>query len=127
MRPEFLGLLAILAGCVPTTSPAVRPDMTLRPETRPECVARCREMGMRLGAVVLIRDSAGCVCEPDSASSARGAAAVASGAALVMAEEEAAAQARRDEEERQRRQAEESERQQRESQPPPAAPGLPSP
>lgn len=86
MRSIPVGLLVLAVGCA-TTAPAVSKYVKLRPETRSECAARCEEMGMRLGAVVLIQDSAGCVCEPqDSSSSAAGAAAVAGGAAVLSAE-----------------------------------------
>lgn len=125
MRPTSLGWLLILAGCA-TTNPAVDPHFKLRPETRPECTARCSEMGMRLGAVVLIQNSAGCVCEPEEGvTSAARAAAVATGAVTIAAaEEEALAEQRlreneerrrrEDEEERERRRREDEERQRRE-------------
>lgn len=114
-------LLVFAAGCA-TTAPAVSSYVKVRPDTRAECAARCQEIGMRLGAVVLILNSEGCVCEPESSTSgARGAAAVA-GAVVVRAQQEAQERARREEEERRRREAEEQERQRNESISPSAAP-----
>lgn len=108
-------LLVFAAGCA--TAPAVSSYVKVRPDTRAECAARCQEIGMRLGAVVLILNSEGCVCEPESPTSgARGAAAVA-GAVVVRAQQEAQAQeqARREEEERRRREADEQDRRRNES------------
>ncbi len=116
MRPIPPVLLVFAAGCA-TTAPAVSSYVKVRPDTRAECAARCQEIGMRLGAVVLILNSEGCVCEPESsASGARGAAAVA-GAVVVRAQQEAQAQeqARREEEERRRREADEQDRRRNES------------
>lgn len=117
MRATSLALLIPVMGCA-TTHPAVDPGVKLRPETPEECADRCREMGMRLGAVVLIRNSAGCVCEPagappsppspPSARGARGAAAAVSGA--VVAEEEEETERQRQEEREQRRSEEEARR-----------------
>lgn len=89
MRSIPVGLFVLALGCA-TTAPAVSKYVKLRPETRSECAARCGEMGMRLGAVVLIQDAAGCVCEPqDASSSAAGAAAVAGGTAVLGAQRKA--------------------------------------
>lgn len=129
MRPMSLGMPLLFAGCMATvpTTPAVNPNVQLRPETRPECAARCEEMGMRLGAVVLIMNAEGCVCEPHDApgSGARAAATVVSGAVLVRAQQEALEQQMRNEEERQRREAAEQEQRQRDSNIP-ATPPVPS-
>jgi hypothetical protein len=62
MRSTLLLPILLLAGCV--TLPAVSPAVAVRPETVPECVANCQVLGARLGAIVLIRNSAGCVCVP---------------------------------------------------------------
>ncbi len=93
------------AGCA--TAPAVGSNVRLRPETRPECAAHCETLGMRLGAIVLIRSSAGCVCQPHAAPPAAGAATpppepraaldaggadVAGGALVIAFEEEEEAQ-----------------------------------
>jgi hypothetical protein len=106
MRLTLLASLAFLAACV--TAPAVDPSYKLRPETGPECTANCEKLGMRLGAVVLIHNSAGCVCQPREvfapgapatppppppgsprAAAELGGGAIAGGAFLVALEEEA--------------------------------------
>jgi hypothetical protein len=91
-RGVLAAALLALAGCV--TAPAVDPSFKLRPETRSECVTHCQTLGMRLGAVVLVRNSAGCVCEEirSEPRAAGGGAAVSAGAYLVALEEEAARQ-----------------------------------
>lgn len=93
MRPTPIAALLLLAGCV-MTSPAVAPGVKLRPETRLQCAGWCGEMGMRLGAVVLIQSSAGCVCEP--ADGGRGAAEGSAAAASALVVE----QHRREQEQR---------------------------
>ena len=50
----------LLSGCA--TTPAVSAGVKVDPETRPACAANCETMGLRLAAVVLVRNSAGCVC-----------------------------------------------------------------
>jgi len=88
-RSTVAAVAFALAGCV--TAPAVDPAFKLRPETRTECVTHCKALGMRLGAVVLVRNSAGCVCEePEAqpAASTGGGAAANAGAYLVALEEE---------------------------------------
>lgn len=85
-------MLLVVAGCA--THPAVSGYMTVRREAKDDCAARCTQAGMQLGAVVLIMNSEGCVCEPVSSqgqasSNLRpsvGAAAVAAG--VLVAEEE---------------------------------------
>ncbi len=107
MRPTLLASLALLAGCV--TMPAVDPAVRVRPETGPECVSYCGQLGMRLGAVVLIRNAAGCVCQPrDDAAPASsapraeaGGSAVAGGAYVVALEEEARRQQQRQQQQQQ--------------------------
>lgn len=58
-------------------------------EQRNECQRICIDMGMKLGAVVIILNSAGCVCEPSETrepASAAGSATAAGGmVAVVMA------------------------------------------
>lgn len=73
-------LLAATSGCVVRSAVT----FTLRPEVATECAANCGALGMRLGAVVLVMDHAGCVCEPrtSSASAGGGAATVAGGATI---------------------------------------------
>ncbi|BDG01881.1 hypothetical protein [Anaeromyxobacter oryzae] len=105
MRLVAAVVALLAAGCA--TSPAVDPSVRLRPETRPECAAHCEQLGMRLGAVVLIKNAAGCVCQPREAPPAQGTAAppasepraevegggaAVTGGALVIALEEEARQ-----------------------------------
>lgn len=91
-RTILAAVVIALAGCV--TAPAVDPSFRLRPETRGECITHCETLGMRLGAVVLVRNSAGCVCEEirSEPRAAGGGAAVTAGAYIVALEEEAARQ-----------------------------------
>jgi hypothetical protein len=85
MRPILL-----LAGCA--TMPAVAPAVRVRPETVPECVANCQVLGARLGAIVLIRNSAGCVCVPgEQVPPSTGSAAPTSGAPRAAVEPGASA------------------------------------
>lgn len=68
MRPVIISLAAALAACASsTTVPAVFPSHRLQPESRAECEGHCGQLGMRLGAVVIIHSSIGCVCEPTQA------------------------------------------------------------
>ncbi|MGA8892061.1 MAG: hypothetical protein WB493_10865 [Anaeromyxobacteraceae bacterium] len=83
-----------LAACA--TAPAVSPGVQLDPSTRPACAANCEKMGLELAAVVLVRNSAGCVCAVPEAKprvglggpAAAGTVAVAGG--VLIADEEAA-------------------------------------
>ncbi len=61
----------IVSACA--TTPAVSPGVQLAPDTRPACAANCEKMGLRLAAVVLVRNSAGCVCAVPDAKPAAGA------------------------------------------------------
>jgi len=98
MRLSPALLLLSLVSCQ-TVNPAVTSGFKLPPDTRSACALRCEELGMRLGAIVLIRNSAGCVCEPSEAgptrqdapeprASLRGGSAAAGGALIVALEEE---------------------------------------
>jgi hypothetical protein len=88
----------LLSACA--TAPALSPGVKLDPDTRPACAVNCEKMGLRLAAVVLVRNSVGCVCAvpeatPDKASGAvrvpaAGALAIASG--VIIADDEAAQQ-----------------------------------
>jgi hypothetical protein len=81
--PLLLGLLS--AGCV--TQAATFGSVPKERAT--ECVSHCEALGMKLSAVVIIRSSAGCVCEPTGADSrATGSVAAAAGGALIADEEE---------------------------------------
>jgi hypothetical protein len=90
MRILALAVLAVLSSC--TTIPAVSSVRTLDPKTADQCKAHCDSLGMDLGAIVLIRSSAGCVCEPrgKSTSDAGGSSAVTAGAAVQMIDEQVA-------------------------------------
>jgi hypothetical protein len=93
-NPTLALLLAplALAGCV--TTPAVSAGLKVDPDTRPACAANCETMGLRLAAVVLVRNSAGCVCAvPEGKAGARGeAAALAVAAGVVIDDDEAGAE-----------------------------------
>jgi hypothetical protein len=105
MRALSALLLLGLTAC--QTTPAVDPDLRLRPDTRPQCERRCGELGMDLSAIVLIRNSAGCVCEarpPGAApreaapgAALRGGSAAVPGGALIVALEEEEARRRQSE------------------------------
>ena len=64
-------------------------------ERATECVQHCTALDMRLAAVVIIRSSAGCVCEPKDARApvSTSAAAAASGALLADEEQQRQQQA----------------------------------
>lgn len=87
-----LSLVAPLAGCV--TARATSFSMPLSRAT--ECRQLCEDIDMKLSAVVIIMNSAGCVCEPKPAegtnAAVTGAAAV-SGGAIIQAAAQAARQA----------------------------------
>ncbi|MDC0710171.1 hypothetical protein POL68_16965 [Stigmatella sp. ncwal1] len=64
MNPTFALLLCLLAtGC--STLPATQ--FSLPKERATECAANCESLDMKLTAMVVIRNSAGCVCEPKDA------------------------------------------------------------
>jgi hypothetical protein len=96
VRPSILvlPLLLSLAGC--KTAPPVSPSMNLPPDTAAVCSSHCNALGMDLGAVVIVRDSAGCVCQPRKSppSADGGSAAVMGGVVAVMDAEEADEQSR---------------------------------
>ncbi len=86
MRHRLLLLLALAApGCAVKGAANYAPPR----ERATECVSYCDALSMRLAAVVIISNSAGCVCEPTDAARAadRGAAAIAGGAAIQAAAE----------------------------------------
>ncbi|HTO99002.1 MAG TPA: hypothetical protein VMK66_18255 [Myxococcales bacterium] len=80
----------LAAGCV--TARPLGSFTTLPPDTPKECTRLCQSMGLLLTAVVVVADSAGCVCEaqPGTARPA-GATAAASGGAVIAARAAAAA------------------------------------
>jgi hypothetical protein len=59
-RSRALAIVLGLVGC--SVNKAITVD--LPPERAEECKRNCEKLGMRLGAVVLMMNSAGCVCEP---------------------------------------------------------------
>jgi hypothetical protein len=80
MRKALPLLLCLLStvGCVTQRATA----FSVPKERATECVAHCAEIDMKLAAVVIISNSAGCVCEPQDAqlkASLAGAAAAAGG------------------------------------------------
>lgn len=79
MRKTLPLLLSLLStGCVTTQATA----FSVPKERATECVAHCAALDMKLAAVVIISNSAGCVCEPQDAqmkASLAGAAAAAGG------------------------------------------------
>ncbi len=88
--------MAALAGC--TTVSAVTPGYSLDRHSGDECHAHCQALGMTVGAVVIIANRTGCVCQPSGKlPDAGGASAVAGGAVFAMeqaAEQERSAAAR---------------------------------
>jgi hypothetical protein len=91
----------LLAGC--TTVMPVSKVLDVDPETAPSCARVCKQVGMRVGAIVFIRNMGGCVCEPEAAApraDASGGAATMGGAVVVVLEEER----RRQDEQRQQQQ-----------------------
>jgi hypothetical protein len=103
MRQAVLAAAVLsLVGCA-TTLP-VGKSMDIDPETGASCTRACMAVGMKVAAIVFIKDMGGCVCEPGTAAatgaavgapSAAGGSGGASaaqmgGAVLVMLEEEEA-------------------------------------
>ncbi|HYO54100.1 hypothetical protein [Archangium sp.] len=86
MRHELLLLCSLLSvGCA--TERATQ--FSVPKERANECMTNCAALDMKLAAVVIIKSSAGCVCEPQDAQArtSSGAAAVAIGAMLAVEEE----------------------------------------
>jgi hypothetical protein len=90
MRNALLPLFCLLsAGCV--TERATHGEVTK--ELATDCAANCAAMDMKLAAMVIIKSSAGCVCEPKEAQArAKSAAVTAAGGAIIAEEEEASRQ-----------------------------------
>ena len=89
--PLFLvwSLVVPLAGC----ATARATSLALPMERATECRQLCEQIDMRMSAVVIIMNSAGCVCEPKPAEGTNAAltgAAAASGGAIIQAAAEAA-------------------------------------
>jgi hypothetical protein len=92
-RFGFVAVLLASTGCA-LVAP-VASNIPVTRETTTECARHCADLGLRLGAVVLVHNSAGCVCEADrpvSSSGRTGGAAVAAAQAIVDDEQAAATQ-----------------------------------
>ena len=98
-----LAMVSGLAGCTPGYMKAE--DLDRQEQGPSHCAARCHELGMRMGALVLVSNQLpGCVCQPrHSAGSAtsEGASAATTGHTVIMA---AAAAARRQQQQQQQQQ-----------------------
>jgi hypothetical protein len=92
MRTILLASVSALCSCA-SVAPAVNPGVELTPETSQDCATRCGELGMQLDAVVLIHNSAGCVCRHGAVTGSRAGAAAATGGAMLAIEEEEARRA----------------------------------
>ncbi|OJH41100.1 hypothetical protein [Cystobacter ferrugineus] len=91
MRHTLAMLCCLLStGCL-TTTPAAYTKVPKERAT--ECVTNCEELGMKLTGVVIIRNSAGCVCEPKDSEMkvSTGAVSTAVGGEIIAVEEEEAA------------------------------------
>jgi len=109
----FWLLLVPLIGCV--TKPPVSALMTVPPDTANVCATHCGSLGMDLGAVVIVRDSAGCVCHPRSAAPTAAETSSAAVAGVLILDDEEEDQQRRSREQQQRRQRQRDQQQQRRS------------
>lgn len=56
------GLLLLLAACAPGQPTAA----SVPRERRTQCAVACRDIDMKLSAVVVMANQVGCVCEPDN-------------------------------------------------------------
>jgi hypothetical protein len=66
----LLSLLVLAEGCAMSPPVQGAAGGELHPERAQECYANCQTLGMRLSAVVVMMNHAGCVCEPLSAPTA---------------------------------------------------------
>lgn len=89
MKTALLLLCLLATGCATYRAT----ELSLPKERATECAANCESLDMKLTAVVVIRNSVGCVCEPKDASPPTqtrfNAAATVSGAVLADADDEA--------------------------------------
>ncbi len=90
-------LLLSLTGCV--VAPPVSPTFNVPANTASLCASHCTSLGMDLGGVILVRNSAGCVCNPRAAVSRAGGPSAAAAGVVIVDEEEQQQQ----EQDRQRR------------------------
>ena len=64
MRKVLIYVAALsLGGCA--TALPVSPGFHVDPQTAPSCTNVCRQVGMKVGAIVFIGSMGGCVCEPE--------------------------------------------------------------
>ncbi len=84
MRLALLAALLATTGC--TVSSAVGTGYTLPRERALECREHRQSLDMRLAAVVLVMNSAGCVCEPPTAGAPLSGAAAAAAGGTTIAE-----------------------------------------
>jgi hypothetical protein len=84
-------LLGACGGCA--TARPVGGGYELRKDTASECRSHCQSIGMDLSAVVIISNSAGCVCSPAGAPVPAGPPAAAAGAAAIQMQRAAQQQA----------------------------------
>jgi hypothetical protein len=86
MRKTLPLLLCLLSttGCVTQRATT----FSVPKERATECVANCAELDMKLAAVVIISNSAGCVCEPreEQLKASLAGAAAAAGGQMIQAE-----------------------------------------
>jgi hypothetical protein len=94
-RIMLLAALAGLSGCM--TASAVSAGVSLDTKTGEQCKATCEQLGMSLEAVVMIRNSAGCVCTPRTGEhrETTGGAVAAAGGMTALVLDEAAQQQHR--------------------------------
>ena len=89
MRAFLIFLLALASTACVTGRPTV---FDVPAERATECRSVCDQLGMKLGAMVVIMNTSGCVCEPKEADGhaqlAPGAAAAAAGATIVEAQQQ---------------------------------------
>ena len=105
MKPIVV-LAFVLGGCVTSPTPPVHSFVKLTGDTTEQCRGVCQDMGLELSAVIVVRSSAGCVCEVEpGATNARASGGAASAADAMIADEEEEA-ARRTRTERERRERE---------------------
>jgi hypothetical protein len=105
MRNLSLLVVFAVSGCAPGYIKAS--DLDSREQGPQHCETRCHELGMKMGALVLVGDSMpGCVCQPRAAAepvAGEGASGATVGHVVLLA---AAAEAQRQQEEQRRRQQE---------------------
>lgn len=82
-RSSMAGVVLFVTACIPDVQPAIRGNL---PRDRAaECQRGCEQLGLQLSAVVLMMNSAGCVCEPPHPGQPSSPAAASTAAAARMA------------------------------------------